>query len=246
MIKKVQFFKYLVLVSIIFFGCSKENAQLSKNQQEQNAINEIRKIVGNNGKFEVLSKNFTLSSTNIKSESLIDSSSVKYLSLSAFKNLYESIGKYQYERVIETDANNSIKSMDIDDNPGRPGLHRIKYYSFPYSAVNGPFGINTSFSQFTVLNLWYETNNQGRVIGTPTIFYSGVTFIQNWTQLYVTEIQYNASNNTSTFTIGGTTLYGVNILGQNIGWTGGGGFSISVNMSSNFGNDGDIRIIGWR
>ena len=72
------------------------------------------------------------------------------------------------------------------------------------------------------------------------------TFIQNWTQLYVTEIQYNASNNTSTFTIAGSTLYGVNIFGQNIGWTSKGGFNISINMSPSFGDDGDIRIIGWK
>jgi hypothetical protein len=136
--------------------------------------------------------------------------------------------------------------MDIDDEPGKPGLHRIKYYSFPYNVFNGTYGINEGRSPLTTLNLWFETNNQGRVIGTPTIFYSGVTFIQNWTQLYVTEIQYNASNNTSTFTIAGTTLYGVNIFGQNIGWTGSGGFNISVNMSSTFGDDGDIRILGWK
>jgi hypothetical protein len=50
----------------------------------------------------------------------------------------------------------------------------------------------------------------------------------------------------TSFSIGGSTLYGVNIFGQNIGWTGSGGFNISVNMSPNFGDDGDIRILGWK
>jgi hypothetical protein len=248
MIKKATFLKYFFVTSLIFFGCKKDTPQFSNEQQQQNAINEVRKIVGDKGSFVVHSNSFYLNenSTNIKSEFSIDSTTTRYMSVGEFKQLYESIGKYQFERILDKDSNASMKTMDFDDNPGKPGLHRVKYFSFPLSAVNGTYGINTSTTQFTVLNLWFETNRQGRVIGTPIIFYSGVTFVQNWTQLYVTEIQYNTSNNTSTFTIAGSTLYGINIFGQNIGWTGQGGFNISVNMSPSFGDDGDIRILGWK
>ena len=242
--KQFAFFKYLTFIIIILNSCTKDDVTILN--ENQAAINEIKKIVGDNGKIEVLSKNFNLEAIDIKSESTIDSNSYKYLSLSEFRQLYESIGKYQFERVVEKDSNSSIKSMDIDDDPRKPGLHRIKYYSFPFNLINGTYGINEAKSPLTILNLWFETNKQGRVIGTPTIFYSGVTFIQNWTQLYVTEIQYNASSNTSTFTIAGSTLYGVNIIGQNIGWTSKGGFNISINMSPSFGDDGDIRILGWK
>ena len=103
----------------------------------------------------MLPKNFNFNSSNIKSESLTDSSTLSYLSLFEFKQLYESIGKYQYERVIETDSNSSIKTMDFDDKPGRPGLHRIQYYSFPYNVINGTYGINEARSPLTTLNLWF-------------------------------------------------------------------------------------------
>lgn len=226
MIKKETFLKYLFVTSIILFGCKKETPQLSnEQQQQQNAINEIRKIVGNQGKIEILLKSsYDKNFTNINGESIIDKAiAVRYLSLLEFKDLYGELDNFNYQKIIAQDSSSQIKTMDLDDNPGRPGLHRIKYYAFPYSIVNGTYGINTSTSQFTVLNLWYETNKQGRVIGTPIIFYSGVTFVQNWTQLYVTDIQYNSVNNTSTFTIAGSTLYGISIFGQNIGWTGKGG-----------------------
>jgi hypothetical protein len=88
MVKKVQLIRYLFLVSIILFGCSKETVQLSKYQQEQNSINELRKIVGNNGKFEVLPKNFNFNSSNIKSEFSIDSTTTRYMSIGEFKQLY--------------------------------------------------------------------------------------------------------------------------------------------------------------
>ena len=50
----------------------------------------------------------------------------------------------------------------------------------------------------------------------------------------------------NTFSIGGKTIYGLNIYNQLIGYEHPGGFNISINMINSLDEDGDIRIIGWK
>jgi hypothetical protein len=244
--KRIIVLRNLFFTCFIFIGCIKQVPTFSNEQG--NVINEIKKIVGSKGRIEVLEAGkYYDNLLGLTIDSLQDhSKSVRYLSLTEFKFIYEKMQGYQYQRVAKNENNSSYRKMDYEEEePGKPGLHRISFYAFPLNTLNGTSGINNSNTLFTTMNLWYETNVQGMVIGNPIIFYSGVTFLQNWTQLYVTEIQYNASNNTSTFTIAGSTLYGISISGQNIGWSSPNGYNISINMSSNFGADGNVKLIGW-
>ena len=139
-------------------------------------------------------------------------------------------------------ASSEYADDDYSYDPGKPGLHKVQFYAAPISYLNGTYGINTHYSTFSVLNLWYETDIYGRVIGTPTLFYTGVNFLQTWTQLLTTSIQFNQGNLTSSFSIGGTTLTGINVYGQNIGWTTSSHYIITISMDDKFGNDGKVII----
>jgi len=227
----------IVILAIFFSGCKKDVQELTLGQKEQNAINQIRNIVGNNGEISVI-KNIN---TNMQESAL------RLLTIEEFKLMYNMTDSVKYERLPndEKDYINN-KAMYFDDMPSRPGIHIVKYYGLPFSLFNGTYGINNASSPATVLNFQYETDINGRIIGTPLIYYTGVLFFHNWNQLSVSQIQYNPTTHTSTFTIIGTNLYGLNIYGQNIGWNSSGGFTINVNTSPNLGDDGDIRIIGWK
>ncbi len=57
-----------------------------------------------------------------------------------------------------------------------------------------------------------------------------------------TNINFDKNNLISTFSISGTNLYGINVLGQNIGWTTSSKFIITINMDSSLGPDGKVNI----
>ncbi len=232
----------LVLIAIVLFeiSCSKSVDTMPSIPIEQTAINQIKSIVGNNGAIIMLDSNKLLSNK------LNDTSTKQLLSLEQFKTIY-----YSKDTLIRVgNANNranGIQKTSFDDYvTGKPGLHKIQYYAAPISYLNGTSGINNSFSSASILNLWYETDINGRVIGNPVIFYSGVSMFQTWTQLVVTQILFNPNTSTNTFTIGGKTLYGINVFNQAIGFEQTGGFNITINMSDSYGDDGDVRMIGWR
>ena len=54
--------------------------------------------------------------------------------------------------------------------------------------------------------------------------------------------KFDKNNLISSFTIGGSNFYGINVLGQNIGWTTSSKFIITINMDSDLGPDGKVNI----
>jgi hypothetical protein len=244
-IKNGGFLFIAILITTI--GCKKESEVTSQSQVEKDPVATIRSIVGDKGTISLLKSQNSSSKFSEKEEVLKDSS-LRILSIQEFKKIYQELNSIQYVQ-IGLDSNlNKKKSFsefsdeNTDDDPGRPGLHKVQFYPAPYSYFNGTYGINNSNIPLAILNLWYETDIHGRVIGTPILFYTGVSLLQIWTQLITTSIQFNQSNLTSNFSIGGSTLYGINVYGQNIGWTTSSNYIITINMDNEFGADGKVII----
>ncbi len=238
----------LIALIVLTIGCKKETDVIKQSQVDKDPVAAIRSIVGNKGTISILKNqlNFNLSSSK-KGEELKDSS-LRILSIQEFKKLYQELNTIEYVQ-IGLDSNlNKKKSLseysddNYDDDPGKPGLHKVQFYAFPKSIFDGTFGINNSPLSFSILNLWYETDIHGQVIGNPQIFYTGITFLQIWTQLTTTSIKFDKNNLISSFTIGGSNFYGINVLGQNIGWTTSSKFIITINMDSDLGPDGKVNI----
>jgi hypothetical protein len=235
-------YKNFVLIGIVLFeiSCTKSIDTMPSISIEQTAINQIKSIVGNSGAIVMLDSNKLLSNK------LNDTSTKKLLSLEQFKAIY-----YSKDTLIRVGnainrANGIQKTSFDDDGTGKPGLHKIQFYAAPISYLNGTSGINNSLLFATILNLWYETDINGRVIGNPVIFYSGLSLFPTWTQMTVTQISFNPNTLTNTFTIGGKSLYSINVFNQSIGFEQTGGFNVTINMSDSYGDDGDVRMIGWR
>lgn len=238
----------LIGLFVTSIGCKKESEVPNQSKVDKDPVATIRSIVGNKGTISILKnqQNFNLSSSK-KGEELKDSS-LRILSIQEFKKLYQELNSIEYVQ-IGLDSNlNKKKSLseysddNYDDDPGKPGLHKVQFYAAPFSYFNGTYGINNSNIPLAILNLWFETDIHGRVIGTPILFYTGVSLLQMWTQLLTTNIQFNQSNLTSKFSIGGSTLYGINVYGQNIGWTTSSNYIITINMNDEFGSDGKVII----
>jgi hypothetical protein len=235
----------LILMTI---SCKKESEVTKVSEVDKDPVATIRSIVGNKGTISILKnqQNFNLSSSKNGEE--IKDSNLRVLSIQEFRKIYQELNSIEYVQIgLDSNLNKKKSSSEYADDdytydPGRPGLHKVQFYAVPLSYFNGTYGINNNFSPFAILNLWYETDIHGRVIGTPLLFFTGANLLQTWTQLLTTSIQFNQGNLTSNFTIGGSTLFGINVFGQNLGWTTSNKYIISINMNTDFGNDGKVTI----
>jgi len=238
----------MISLLLITIGCKKESDVIKQSQVNKDPVAAIRSIVGNKGTISFLKNQQTNNLSSSKKDEVLKDSNLRILSIQEFKKLYQELNTIEFVQIgVDSNLNQKKSSSEYaddnyDDDPGKPGLHKVQFYAAPWSYFNGTYGLNNSNLPLSILNLWYETDIYGRVIGTPVLFYTGVSLLQNWTQLLVTNIQFNQNNYTSSFSIGGTNLYGINVLGQNIGWTSSSRYIITVSMDSNFGEDGKVNI----
>ena len=83
------------------------------------------------------------------------------------------------------------------------------------------------------MHLDFNTDQFGRVIGTPTLSFTGIGFFY-WTYVNSSSITFNPSTTTSTFTITGNNLFGIQLGGLTLGWTERSNYYFSVNMDSDY------------
>ena len=236
----------LIGLFVTTIGCKKESEVPNQSQIDKDPVATIRSIVGNKGTISILKNQENYSLKSSEKDEVLKDSSLRILSIQEFRKMYQELNSIEYVQIgLDSNLNKKKSSSEYADDdytydPGKPGLHKVQFYAVPLSYFNGTYGINNSFSPFAILNLWYETDIQGRVIGTPQLFFTGASLLQTWTQLITTSIQFNQSNLTSKFSIGGSTLIGINVFGQNMGWTTSSNYIITINMDNGFGNDGKV------
>jgi len=227
---------FLFINFLLFFFLTSCTKQLTSADQDEINISQLKKIVGNEGL--ILKELPAPSSIITHSIQGLKKQAVKTLTLDEFSKLYQNIKagrnktmafkefKYQkdttgnYEKIVET--KNTIKSFDIyedaEDGSGPrvipSGFYTVTNYGSLWQNNNGNSSILSSMS------LVFNTDTYGRVVGNPSIIFSGLTLF-SWNQTYMSPISYNLANHTSTFIISGTATYTISIggnVGTSLGW----------------------------
>ena len=75
----------------------------------------------------------------------------------------------------------------------------------------------------------FNTDANGRVIGTPTISFSGIG-IFSFNQINMSTITFNPISGNNFFTITGNNLFGIQLGGMTIGWTSRTNYFFTINM----------------
>jgi len=224
---------FLLINFLLFFFLASCTKQLTSADQDEINISQLKKIVGTEG---LILKELPASS-NIISNSIqgLKNQASKTLTLDEFSKLYQNIKagrnktmafkefKYQKdttgnnEKIVESKS--TVKSFDIyedaEDGSGprviKQGFYTVTNYGSWWQNNNGNSSILSS------MTLLFNTDTYGRVVGNPSIIFTGFTLF-TWNQGYLSPISYNLANNTSTFIISGTATYGISMGGTVLGW----------------------------
>jgi len=241
---------FLFINFLLFFFLTSCTKQLTSADQDEINISQLKKIVGNQG---LILKELPASS-NIISNSIqgLKKQAVKSLTLDEFSKLYQNIKasrnkgielkfkefKYQKdttrnnEKIVETKS--TIKSFDMyedaEDGSG-PRVIPEGYY------VRENYGSwwqnnNGNSSILSTMSIVFNTDTYGRVVGSPSLIFSGITLF-TWNQSYLSPISYNLANHTSTFIISGTATYGISMGGSVLGWVSRETYQVVINTDYN-------------
>jgi hypothetical protein len=233
---------------LIFFFLTSCAKQVANADQDEVNISQLKKIVGNEG----LILNAIPASSNIISNSIqgINKQSSKTLTLDEFSKIYQNIKagrnkkiefkefKYQkdtagkYEKIVET--KNTIKSFDMYEDAEDGSGPRVRPQGYYVVNNYGSLGQNNNGNSeiMTTMSIVFNTDTYGRVVGSPSLIFSGLTLF-SWNQSYLSPISYNLANNTSTFIISGTKTYGISMGGTVLGWVERVTYQIVINTDYN-------------
>jgi hypothetical protein len=230
---------FCLVMLLIFQSCNKEVKESIQNLNEQNAINQIQKIVGNKGKvFLIKESNSNISSLNLNDHNVqkIDIEQFKKIFSQSINDTLPHIFKKTLDSLIKSSL--IIKSSSLDyfddfDGPRPAGLYR---YAF------GPLQ-NGNSSFLTNMNISFNTNQDGSIYGTPTIYFSGLTLF-SWQVQQNSQISFNSNTYVSTFAMTGTTTFGIQCSGGlTLGWTSTITFYVSINMDEKDSNTVIIKAL---
>ena len=224
---------FLFINFLLFFFLTSCTKQLTSADQDEINISQLKKIVGNEGL--ILKELPAPSSIITHSIQGLKKQAVKTLTLDEFSKLYQNIKagrnktmafkefKYQkdttgnYEKIVET--KNTIKSFDMYEDAEDGSGPRVRPQGYYVVNNYGSLGQNNNGNSeiMTTMSIVFNTDTYGRVVGSPSLIFSGLTLF-SWNQSYLSPISYNLANNTSTFIISGTKTYGISMGGTVLGW----------------------------
>jgi hypothetical protein len=233
---------------LIFFFLTSCAKQVANADQDEVNISQLKKIVGNEG----LILKAIPASSNIISNSIqgINKQSSKTLTLDEFSKIYQNIKagrnkkiefkefKYQkdtagnYEKIVESKS--AIKSFEIYEDAEDGSGPRVRPQGYYVVNNYGSLGQNNNGNSeiMTTMSIVFNTDTYGRVVGSPSLIFSGLTLF-SWNQSYLSPISYNLANNTSTFIISGTKTYGISMGGTVLGWVERVTYQIVINTDYN-------------
>jgi hypothetical protein len=209
----------LLLICTTLFSCTKETFVTKTELNEQEAINEVRKIVGNKGNIFILkSGNYS----NVKSQNVIDTSKIKYISLDQLKDLIEKMNSK--EPIIGTIDSSNLSENKIKSNSLSPLIKKMEEDSV---LNNGLYLCRFSYYGLSTINLYYSLDPNNQVYN-PSMQMNGI-FLVGWQTSNLSKINFNPSNSMSSFTFAGSATLGLNIGNYNIGWSSGWQITFWVN-----------------
>ena len=230
----------ILLIAVLEIGCKKETLS------SENALtNEIQKITGSD---QVLTR-IPINNQQNKSYSLNDSLivSVNPISIHDFKNLYQQISNSQIKKSsIIRDVNQDIQlgsdikstaiinKNEIDDGPKPAGYYHAKF-SYRIGYYTGVNNLNLLGGNYDMY-LDFNTDASGRITGTPSLTFVGTGFY-SFTQINISSITFNPLTHTSTFTITGNYLIGIQGFGATLGYTSRANYYFRVNMEEDAEDD---------
>ena len=228
--KKISTFVLSICILILLSSCKKE----SSTTKLDDSMSKVRDIVGESGRF------ITLDEKNMNN--------VPVLSIDEFKLAYKEFNSPKKFTAIaelkqnENTSNASVKKTSSittydeyeDDGPRPAGYYHaaFPFYISYYTSINN----NIMPHGFYTMHLDFNTDQFGRVIGNPTLSFTGIGFF-SWTYVNASQINFNSSNTTSTFTITGNNLFGIQLGGLTLGWSNRSNYFFTVNMDSNYEQD---------
>ncbi|MEN9697935.1 MAG: hypothetical protein RLZ56_1356 [Bacteroidota bacterium] len=244
---------------LMLASCTKQLAPLSPEQKSQNAISEIRKIIGNDETIKMVD-NPNSSPGNNQSESIdLNESGIRKLSIDEFRKVYND---FKYKKAIFS----SIKEVKVDsiypqnvfktnaiinwgddtyddfgeigsggggvDKPRPAGLYRSIFRSeiLQYAFMGYIDGNNPTL--FSNLNVEFKSDSKGMVVGTPVLSFSGVRFF-GWNQISSYLVSSNPSSFTSVFYVTGRAEFLLGLGETVFGMGGNTTFKITINMDEN-------------
>jgi hypothetical protein len=239
---------FLFINFLFFFFLTSCAKQVTSADQDETNISQLKKIVGNEGLIlKAIPAPSGIISNSIRE---INKQASKALTLDEFSKVYQNIkagrnkrielkeSKFQKdtagnnEKIVESKS--TIKSFDMyedtEDGSGPrvipSGFHWVTNYN---SITQNNNGNSSLLSSMTLL---FNTDTYGRVVGSPSIIFSGITLF-TWNQGYLSPISYNLANHTSTFTISGTAAFGISTGGTVLGWVSRETYEVVVNTDYN-------------
>jgi len=209
----------LLILSTSLMSCTKETFETKKELNEQEAINEIRKIVGNKGKIITLNKG---NYSSVKSQNVADTTKIKYISLDQLKEIIKIMNSK--EPIIGTIDSINVSENKIKSNSLSPLIKKMEDDSV---LNNGLYLCRFSFYGLSTINLYYSLDPNNQVYN-PSMQMNGISLI-GWQTSNLSRINFNPSTSISSFTFAGSATLGLNIGNQNIGWSSGWQITFWVN-----------------
>ncbi len=255
-------------IVLVLSSCSKQIVPLSRENQIQQGISEIRKIIGDDGIIKVIDTNSN-NLSNYQSESIIGNDNIRKLSIDEFKKVYKAFKTKQvsFEVIKEGRVDSVIKNKEIKSNsiiigedtydeydgdigsgsigPKPAGLYHsifhseiLQYYRYGYIDGNNP-------TLFSNLNVEFKSDQFGMIVGSPSISFSGVRMF-SWNQTSAYPVSSNQHNYTSSFYISGKAEFLLGIGNSVLGVGGNTTFKITINMDENSKQIVKIEVVDFK
>jgi hypothetical protein len=226
--KMKPFFKLLVLCmpfTFVFISCTKDMGVSHTSNEEILAKQTIRNVVGSIGEIKPLTNRANLKTSIISLAQLrnivIQQKNPKtYQTNDAELILDKYLSKSYKDQVVNFKSLTEYED-DEQDGPKPAGYYHVQFYA------GSP--LNQDLGGFYTLHLYFNTDASGRVIGNPTISYTGFGLF-SWQQVNISNISFNTNSLVSTFTISGTNTYGIQVGGMTLGWSAMKDFLVIINL----------------
>ena len=229
---KKLLFKYLSCLLLCTFsllqGCNKEIINEIQSE-EQRSIEVLKNIVGRNGTISVFKNEKSVSKKNLSTS--VDTTA-KNLSLTEFAKVFKALKEDTTEyssTIAEVQNTSSIDSITAHSIKAKFGLSNGPRPAGLYVARLRPMS-NGNPSLFSNMNLTFNTDPSGRIIGNPLISFTGITLF-NWQQTNMSNINFNPFTFTNSFVITGVANFGISTGSFTLGWSTNLNFEIEINMN---------------